>query len=169
MLESMKLASFALMKTMNPGARHIKKTGGSAKGPAHRRRESAPVRYSTRAKAPVTRSRLNSDGTSPALSELGSPSKRPLFEEGMDHDDYLAAKKSKTMRSHPTRWIKNPNTDVLSADDVTEDMLANVSDYVSEKIYNQVTTLNSNHPVLYLNGRFVYFKMSCIQTGHQVM
>ena len=115
--------------------------GGSAKGPAHRRRESAPVRYSTRVKAPVTRSGLNSDGTSPALSELGSPSKRPLFEEGMDHDDYVAAKRSKTVRSNPTRWIKNPNTDVLSADDVTEDMLANVSDYVSEKIYNKVTFL----------------------------
>jgi hypothetical protein len=75
------------------------------------------------------------------LSELGSPSKRPLFEEDMDHDDYVAAKRSKTVRAHPTRWIKNPNTDILSADDVTEAMLANVSDYVSEKIYNQVNNL----------------------------
>jgi hypothetical protein len=135
MLESMKSASFALMKTITPsGAHHNRQNCGSAKGPAHRRRESAPVRCSTRPRAPVIKSPL--DGI-----DIGSPSKRPLFEENMNHKDHVAAKRRKTTQANPPRRSKNLNTDILSAEDVTEDMLTNVSDFVSEKIYNKVTVL----------------------------
>ena len=87
MLMSMKLASFELKKTFTPPVNGSRKIGGSAKGPAHRRRESAPVRYSTRKQPPRTRSRMNSDGTSDATA---SPTrKRPLFDdEDYDDDNY---------------------------------------------------------------------------------
>jgi hypothetical protein len=61
-----------------------------------------------------------------------------LFEEDGENDDYVAAKRGRNVRAHPTRWIRDPNSDFLKVEDVTEDMLANVSDYVSEKIYDQV-------------------------------
>ena len=138
MLESMKLASFALTKAITPNPPRRKTFGGSAKGPAHRRR-SAPVMYSTRTQPPRTRSKVNMTETS--FSEFRSPTKRTLFEEDCDNDDYVAAKRGRKVRAHPTRWIRDPNSDFLKADEVTEEMLENVSDYVSEKIYNQVLNL----------------------------
>ena len=141
MLEALMASSSELSRSFRGPKVPRKYTGASAKVPAHRRRESAPVRYSTRQQPPRTRSRRDSTGES-FSSGLSTPTKR-LFEEDCDHDDYMAAKRSRdTMRSHPTRWIKNPNTDFLPADDITEDMLGNVSDFVSEKIYNQVLILN---------------------------
>jgi len=135
MLESMRLAACALTKSITPNPFRPKKIGGSAHGPAHRRR-SAPVQYSTRQQPPRTRSKLNLAETS--FSEFRSPTKRTLFEEDGENDDYVAAKRGRNVRAHPTRWIRDPNSDFLKVEDVTEDMLANVSDYVSEKIYDQV-------------------------------
>lgn len=130
MLESMKLASFELKRAFTPAC--PRKIGGSVKGPAHRRRESAPVRYSTRKQPPRTRSKRS---LSPLRYDSSPERKRGLFEEEIGDDDcYVAAKRSK--RAHPTRWVKDPNTGFLAPEDVTEEMLALVSDYVSEKIYD---------------------------------
>ena len=40
-------------------------------------------------------------------------------------------------RCHPQRWFMNPNENVLQPEDVTDEMLDNVADRVSEKVYNQ--------------------------------
>ena len=74
-------------------------------------------------------------GRPPAGTGPRGPGSAATDDEDYD-DNYVAAKRSK--RSHPTRWIKDPNEGFLTADEITDDMLGNVSDYVSEKIYNPV-------------------------------
>ena len=60
--------------------------------------------------------------------------KWPLFDDEDYDNNYVIAKRSK--RQQPNRWIKDPNMGYLTADEITDDMLNNVSDYLSKKIYD---------------------------------
>ena len=41
-------------------------------------------------------------------------------------------------KSYPSKWVFNPNEDILMPSDVTDDMLENViDDFVSNKVYDQ--------------------------------
>jgi len=53
-----------------------------------------------------------------------------------DSDDFFAAKRGCKSSPKVARW-SNVNSEYLMADDVTEVMLDNVADRVSEKIYDQ--------------------------------
>ena len=46
----------------------------------------------------------------------------------------------KKRRSMPGRWMYDPNAEPMKAEDVTQDMLDNVADYVSQKVYGQTGT-----------------------------
>merc|ERR1719295_2308583 len=56
-------------------------------------------------------------------------------EEYSDDEEESLPKRKKIC--HPKRWLKDPNVDVPTPDDITDDMLENVADYVSEKVYGQ--------------------------------
>ena len=107
------------------------------------RRESAPpVRYSSRAKPPMTRSRLTSSGSSPHNSDHDyTPRKRPLDDDSDsdDESEIVSVKRRRvTMHSHPGRWIKNPNASFLAPEAVTKSELNKVSTNYGSKVYNQV-------------------------------
>jgi len=92
--------------------------------------------YSTRTEPIKLRSRHvtgTSDSDSGISSGLSTPTKRFREEDETDDGDYLPARKR---RSCPTRWAKDPNVNVPTPDDITDEMLDNVCDYVSEKVYN---------------------------------
>ena len=58
----------------------------------------------------------------------------PLFDDEDYDNKYVTSKRSK--RQQPNCWIKDPNMGYLTADEITDDMLNNVSDYLSKKIYD---------------------------------
>jgi len=45
-------------------------------------------------------------------------------------------KKARKRRPEPSRRVKNPNVDVATPDDITDEMLENVCDHVSEKVFS---------------------------------
>jgi len=102
---------------------------------AHRRGTARPlvVAYSTRTEPIQLRNR--SVSSSDLLPGLGTPTKRFKEEEEVSDEYESPAKKSR--RTQPTRWHKNPNTDVPTPDDITDEMMENVADAVSEKVYDQ--------------------------------
>jgi len=103
------------------------------------RRRTTIVPYSTRTEPIQLRSRHvtgSSDSDSGISSGISTPTKRRRFD--FDEDDEYKCLPSKKRRSAPQRWIKNPNVDVATPDDITDEMLDNVCDYVSEKVYNTV-------------------------------
>ena len=76
----------------------------------------------------------SSDSDSGISSGLSTPTKRwrEGDEYGSDEEDATLPKRRRI--SHPKRWLKDPNTDVPTPDDITDEMLDNVADYVSEKV-----------------------------------
>jgi len=108
------------------------------------RRRTAPAfaPYCTRTEPIKLRSRNvtgSSDSDSGISSGLSTPTKR--WREG---DEYASDEEDATLPkrrriSHPKRWLKDPNIDVPTPDDITDEMLDNVADYVSEKVYNTVS------------------------------
>jgi hypothetical protein len=130
MLQSLNLASFSSLA-------HTAAKNASAR----RRRESAPaVRFSNRAKPPVTRSRLTSSGSSSRNSDQDySPNKRRLSEDSDDEPESATAKRKRvTTHSCPSRWLKNPNKGFVSPAKVTQHMMNNVSTHSGSKVLNQV-------------------------------
>ena len=89
------------------------------------------------------RSRRNSLGSSEGESsncnsEKSTPKKRRFWEEYEDEsDDEFMELGPAPKRYHPNRWTLDPNTNFLAPEDVTEYMLNNVCDRVSDKVYNQ--------------------------------
>jgi len=110
--------------------------------PVVKKRNSAPRRrtiivpYSTRTEPISLRSRHVSGSDSGVSSGLSTPVKRRAryFDDDGEEDYRQPARKR---RSFPARWAKNPNVDVATPEDVSEEMLENVADFVSEKVYNQ--------------------------------
>ena len=85
-----------------------------------------------------TRSRRNSNES---FEYLGDSNEKLLYEETIDEDDeYEEYVPKKRRTSNVTRWGFNPNEDIRMPEDVTEEELDNVADYVSQKIYSQSGT-----------------------------
>ena len=96
------------------------------------------------------RTRLNSEGSSNNSSGQSTPSKRYYFEglrlggngsdESDDDDgDFHETEGRYTPRVYkinPARWMIDPNEKIPSPDEITQEMLDNVADRVSEKVYN---------------------------------
>ncbi len=89
----------------------------------------------------VTRSRYTSGGssglTSGTGSEISTPRKWSEEDEFSDEENCAPHARQRTRRTAPSTWCFNPNQDILAPEDVTDEMLDNVADYVSEKIYSQ--------------------------------
>ncbi len=106
--------------------------------------------YSSRKDPVYTRSRRNSAGSSEPSSGSNSGSSTPqkrrkLWEEYSDIEDFSddevdEGKYRRARNPNPGMWLKNPNVDILQPEGVTDDMLANVADRVSEKVYSQTGT-----------------------------
>ena len=77
-----------------------------------------------------TRGRLNSEGSSNTSSNQPTPRKRPRED---DDEDFRPAKIYKV---NPARWMVDPDEKIPESDEITQEMLDNVADRVSEKIYN---------------------------------
>lgn len=103
------------------------------------------------------RSRRNSTGSSEASSggDSGRSSpmveggRRRLWEEYSDNEEYSddddeeggsQRRRSRVASTRTHQWGTNPNQEILDPADVTENMLANVSYRVSDKVYSQSGT-----------------------------
>ena len=99
--------------------------------------------YSSRKERVVTRSRRNSAGwsepSSGSNSGASTPIKRKRFweeisdSEGEDED---TPKRAFVRNPNPGMWMRNPNINILMPEDITDEMLANVADRVSDKVYS---------------------------------
>ena len=99
--------------------------------------------YSSRKERVFTRSRRNSTGSSEASSGRSSGASTPidkkrLWEEVSDSEseDEDVPKRSSVRNPNPSMWMKDPNINILMPEDVTDEMLANVADRVSDKVYS---------------------------------
>jgi len=108
-------------------------------------RHRAIMLYSSRKERVVTRSRRNSAGWSEPSSGSNSgtttPTKRKRFWEEMsdlsDSDEEETPKRTYVRNPNPGMWMKNPNINILMPEDITDKMLENVADRVSDKVYSQ--------------------------------
>jgi len=82
--------------------------------------------YSTRS------STGRSSGASTPHKEFSLPAE---FEDSSDEE--FVELQPKKRRTNPRQWIFDPNVEVKNPEDVTDDMLANVADYVSQKVYDR--------------------------------
>ena len=71
-------------------------------------------------------------------SSMGKTSPIKREREDDSSDDEFVELPMKKRRSMPHKWIFDPNTEIQSPEDVTDEMLANVADYVSQKEYDKV-------------------------------
>lgn len=131
--------------TGNPCVTAKRKALHSGGGGVYGRRSLGPrILYSTRSEPPKTRtrSRLNSEGSSEHSSGQSTPKKRNYFFGLGEDEEFIepAAKRQRTPRICPERWNHDPNTKIPSPDDITDAMLDNVADYVSEKVYGSSGT-----------------------------
>lgn len=83
------------------------------------------------------------DGAEPRLGsetwdgDTGERREYRLAEEASDYDEEdFANYEIRTKKSHPGRWEKDPNVDILMPEQVTQSMLKKVWDKGSKKIYN---------------------------------
>jgi hypothetical protein len=118
-LEIMKTMSGSIKPTVAP-----KKLGKPIGN--YRRKMQKRKSYTTR-----SRSRRDSSG-------LESPNKKREHEEASDDEEFIELNPRKR-QSMPARWGFNPNEDTIQPEAVTQEMLDNVSDCVSSKIYNSAT------------------------------
>ena len=86
---------------------------------------------------------LNIFRSSTPKSSLVTPSESSKYID--EDDDYSTDEEyeelpPKKRRSMPGRWMYDPNAEPMKAEDVTQDMLDNVADYVSQKVYGQTGT-----------------------------
>jgi len=120
-LEQLKNSATALSKSMKPKPRSYTPNSMST----FRRKEVVRKIYSTRS----SRSNSISPNDSPKkISEVDDYSSDEEFIE------YIGPKKRKSM---PHMWAFNPNDRIAKPEDVTQRMLDNVADYVSQKVYSQ--------------------------------
>ncbi len=91
-----------------------------------RRRKVVQKLYSTRA-----RSRKDSGES----SNCTTPS-NVSDQEYESEEEFLELKEQRRSYSCPSKWRYNPNTDIIQPEDVTEKMLDNVCNFVSEKVYD---------------------------------
>ncbi len=114
-------------------------TGGINSG--RKARRYAP--YVARRDPVYTRSRRNSGGSgsggsSYASSERSTPKKwreEDEYSDGDSDEENYAPQRQR--RSAPRMWLFDPNDDILMPEDVTDEMLENVADRSSEKIYSE--------------------------------
>merc|ERR1712029_1021297 len=97
------------------------------------RRRTVVDAYSTRSE-PIRLRNRNVSG-SHLLSGLVTPTKRFLEEDELSGEE-TRAKRSRRVQSTRSSY-KDPNTDVPTPDDISEKMLENVADAVSQKVYNR--------------------------------
>ena len=57
-------------------------------------------------------------------------------ESDEESDEEFVETKRRRISHHPGRWANDPNEDIITPEDVTDEMLQNVADYVSEKVYD---------------------------------
>jgi len=101
--------------------------------------------YSSRKERVVTRSRRNSAGCSEPSSGSNSGASTPikrkrLWEEMSDFsesEDEDTPKRTYVRNPNPGMWMKDPNVNILMPEDITDEMLANIADRVSDKVYSQ--------------------------------
>ena len=67
-----------------------------------------------------------------------SPQKLEEIKTEESDDEEFEELQPRKRRSMPHKWIFDPNTNISNPEDITEDMLANVADYISQKEYDQV-------------------------------
>jgi len=99
--------------------------------------------YSSRKERVVTRSRRNSAGwsepSSGSNSGASTPIKRKRFWEEIsdsESEDEDTPKRAFVRNPNPGMWMRNPNINILMPEDITDEMLANVADRVSDKVYS---------------------------------
>jgi len=108
-------------------------------GVARRRTAPGVALFCTRTEPINLRSR-NVTGSSDKDSDSGISSgySTPRWREGeeclSDGEEELPKRRR---ISHPKRWVKDPNVDVPTPEDVTDEQLENVAEYVSEKVYDR--------------------------------
>ena len=131
MFSKLKADMMALKRTMAPKPKP--KSGGN--------RARNLLMYSSRKERVVTRSRRNSAGCSEPSSGSNSgastPIKRKRFWEEMS--DFSESEDEDTPKRAFVRnrmWMKDPNINILMPEDITDEMLANVADRVSDKVYS---------------------------------
>ena len=136
MLEAMKKAAMSLSNAIIPKPVPRQRSKGLYKMP----------NYSTRSEPPQLRQRKrhNSRGSSNQSSEPGTPlesgslissPRKRLYEDFEDDDEEIVYVSYKRQRcSKPSKWTFDPNVNIVSPEDVSESMLKNVCNYVSEKV-----------------------------------
>ena len=98
-------------------------------------RRSAPIDFTRRTEPIQLRSRKvpgDNESDSGISSGISTPTKRYFDDYGSD--DEFKPKRRRVF--HVSRWKIDPNVDVPTPDDITDDMLENIADFVSEKVYN---------------------------------
>ena len=135
MFAKLKADMMALKRDMAPKPRP-KSVGNRAKN---------FLMYSSRKERVVTRSRRHSAGVSEASSGSNSGASTPikrkrLWEELSDYssesEDDDIPKRAFVRNPNPGMWMKDPNINILMPEDITDEMLANVADRVSDKVYS---------------------------------
>jgi len=122
-LAQLKKSATALSNSMKP------KPKAYTPNPNYRRKVVERKIYPTRSSTPK--------------SSLVTPSESSKYID--EDDDYSTDEEfeelpPKKRRSMPGRWMYDPNAEPMKAEDVTQDMLDNVADYVSQKVYGQTGT-----------------------------
>ena len=135
MFENLKRDMMTLKKDMAPKAKPQMSTTAKA------RRWRKSLKYSSRSERVVTRS---------SRSEVRKPLKEMKETVGMkgmrgvisdfDDEEEDFARKAGARNPNPSMWANNPNVDILQPEDVSEEMLANVADRYSDKVYAQSGT-----------------------------
>ena len=97
----------------------------------------------------------NVSGSDSGISSgISTPVKRRARYFYEDDEGREVQPQPRKRKSCPTRWAKNPNVDVAAPEDITDEMLDNVADYVSEKVSSLPPFfLNSDSKTIYKHRR----------------
>lgn len=93
--------------------------------------------YSSRSERVVTRSRRSVGGS---VEDVNETLKMKRSWEEIFYEEEGFARGTSARNPNPSMWANNPDVDILKPEDVSEEMLANVADRYSDKVYAQSGT-----------------------------